>query len=413
MLAALLAVQSTISLLDGYRFLRYVRLGFEAPRHNFHPQAVIIVPVKGLDGQFETHVEDLFTQDYPGYSLIFTLAEQDDPAYSFLTDRLRTFHAASRLGPREVKLIVAGLTHERGEKVNNLLAALRALPPDAQVLVFADADARFKEDWLRSLIGPLSDPAVTVSTGFRWYLPGRTFASRLRAAWDTSIATMFGDHHRNIAWGGSMAIRADDFRRLKVAECYWAGSVSDDYGLTRAVRDDGGWIRFEPKCLVASSEETTFDEFLRWSNRQIIITRVYASHLWRQGLLSYSLFCITLLLGLALGIWSGSMPGRVAGFGLDAGILLLGLMKARLRELVALRVFPEEMNDFRGHTSCYWRLWPLVPWIMLVNFVTAGFTRRIEWRGTRYQLISATALRVLSRKNQTVRPQSNPQAPVS
>jgi len=74
-LAALLAVQSIISLLDGFRFLRYVRLSLEAPRPNFHPPAAVIVPVKGLDDQLETHVECLLTQDYPDYTLIFALAE--------------------------------------------------------------------------------------------------------------------------------------------------------------------------------------------------------------------------------------------------------------------------------------------------------------------------------------------------
>jgi cellulose synthase/poly-beta-1,6-N-acetylglucosamine synthase-like glycosyltransferase len=400
-LAALLAVQSTVSLLDGFRFIRYLRLGLREPRHSFHPPATLIVPVKGLDDLLGAYVVSLFSQDYPDYSLIFAVAEECDPAYSFLADRLRQFYAADGSGPRDTNLVVAGLSPERGEKVNNLLAGLRAVPSDAQVLVFADADARFRREWLGSLIGPLSDPVVTVSTGFRWYLPGRTFASRLRAAWDASIATTFGEHRRNFAWGGSMAIRAADFHRLNVAERYWAGSASDDYGLTNAVRDSHGWIRFEPKCLVASSDQITLSGFLRWSNRQIIITRVYASRLWWQGLLSYAFFCGTLLLGLCLAVRPGPMLHRLSALGLDAGFLLLGLAKARLRESVALQVFPAERNAALQDSSCYWCYWPLVPWVMLVNFITAGLTRRIEWRGTRYQLISPSKLHDLCRGRQS------------
>lgn len=398
--AALLALQSTYSLLEGFRFLRYVRCSLKAPRRDFNPPAAVIVPVKGLGDQLELHAEQLLTQDYPAYSLIFAVAEASDPAYSFLARRLRTAHSASGPGPQHSEVVVAGLTQESGEKVNNLLAGLRAVPPDTQVLVFADSDAYFKRDWLRSLIGPLGDPVVTVSTGFRWYLPGRTFVSRLRAAWDASIATTFGDHRRNLAWGGSIAIRAHDFRRLNVAERYWAGSVSDDYGLYRAVRDDGGWIRFEPRCLVASSGETTWGEFLRWSCRQIIITRVYASHLWRQGLISYALYCGTLVLGLGLALLDRPANHQYPALGLDAAILLLGLAKARVRETVALDVFPEEENSLRQLGSCYWRLWPLVPWVMLVNFVAAAVTRQIEWRGTRYRLVSVNSLQVLGRQKQ-------------
>jgi cellulose synthase/poly-beta-1,6-N-acetylglucosamine synthase-like glycosyltransferase len=148
-----------------------------------------------------------------------------------------------------------------------------------EALVFADIDAAPSPDWLRSLVEPLADPRTTVSTGFRLYLPGRGFASQLRAAWDTSIATLLGDHDHNFAWGGSMAIRTADFRRLGIAERYWANTVSDDYAMTRAVREAGGRIEFTPRCLVASREESSFGDFLRWANRQIIITRVYSAPL--------------------------------------------------------------------------------------------------------------------------------------
>jgi ceramide glucosyltransferase len=390
---AALIIEGIVSLLDGYRFLKYVRRSLRMAPADFHPPTVLIVPVKGVDPGLETTLDRLFGQDYPDYRLVFSVASDRDPAYVYLAERLRKY--TSNAGPREVGLVVAGVSRERGEKVNNLIAALGAVSPATGVLVFADADARPKTDWLRSLVAPLADSAVTVSTGFRWYLPGRSFASRLRAAWDASIATMLGDHRSNFAWGGSMAIRAEDFRRLRIAEHYWRATVSDDYGITQAVRDAGGRIRFEPRCLTASLEESTLGEFLRWSNRQIIITRVYAERLWRWGLVNYILFCGTLLVGVAVVLFSGSLVARLLAAAFEALVLMLGLAKARLRAIVAREVFSDEASTLRRNASCYWRLWPLVPWVMLANFVTAGLTRRIEWRGTRYELISATELRVL------------------
>jgi len=393
--AALLAMQSLWSLLDGYRFLAYLRRSLRAPRSGFHPSAVVIVPVKGVDADLGGYLDSLLTQDYPDYRLVFSVAREGDPAHAYLSSRLQARSPIEGRGPREVKQVVAGVTRERGEKVNNLLAALKTVSSEAQVLVFADADARPKKDWLRSLIEPLADTAVMVSTGFRWYLPGRTFASRLRAAWDTSIATMLGEHRSNFAWGGSMAIRATDFRRLQVAERYWAATVSDDYGLTRAVRDAGGWIRFEPKCLVASSDETNWRDFRQWSNRQIIITRVYAPHLWRWGLISHLLFCGTLALGLSVILVPGPEFARWCASAFVIVILLLGFSKARLRVRAASELFPEEAGPLRQYGACYWRLWPLVPWMMLFDFVTAGLTRKIEWRGRRYELRSPTEMCVL------------------
>jgi ceramide glucosyltransferase len=395
LLGAVLVIEGILSLLDGRRFLNYARRSLRTAPADFHPPTAVIVPVKGIDPGLDATVDRLFGQDYPDYHLIFAVASEQDGAYTYLAERLRQYAPSLNLGPCETKLVVAGVSRERGEKVNNLIAALGAVSPAISVLVFADADARPKTDWLRSLVAPLADPAVTVSTGFRWYLPGRNFASRLRAAWDASIATMLGDHRSNFAWGGSMAIRAEDFRRLRIAERHWSATVSDDYGVTQAARDAGGWIRFEPRCLAASLEESTLGEFLRWSNRQIIITRVYAARLWRWGLLNYILFCGTILLGVGLILFSGSRPVRLLAVAIEALVLLLGTAKAHLRAIVTREVFPEEASALRRHGSCYWQLWPLVPWVMLINFVTAGFTRRIEWRGTRYELISATKLRVL------------------
>ena len=78
-------------------------------------------------------------------------------------------------------------------------------------------------------------------------------------------------------------------------------------------------------------------------------------------------------------------------------ILALGIAKAPIRAIVAREVFPAESQSLRRHGSCYWRLAPLVPWVMLVNFITAALTRHIEWRGVHYYLRSANEVRVLKR----------------
>lgn len=398
-LGILLAIQSLVSLRDGFRFLRYVRHCLGNPPGNYLPRAAVILPCKGLDDGFDANVVSYMTQDYPHYQLIFALASEQDPAWDRLTELTGRRPAASPAAGPHVALVAAGYSDGRGEKVNNLLRGVEAVAPQTEVLVFADADARPKADWLRSLVAPLADPGVTVSTGFRWYLPGDTFASRLRAAWDTSIATMLGDHDRsNIAWGGSMAVRAEEFRRLRVAEAYWARTASDDYAVTRAVRDAGGRIHFQPRCLVASREESTIGAFLHWANRQIILTRVYAARLWLLGLASCLLYCGTFVLGLVLLAAPSSSPTvRLLAATVLGMILALGIAKARIRAIVAREVFPEESQSLRRHGSCYWRLAPLVPWVMLVNFITAALTRHIEWRGVHYYLRSANEVRVLKR----------------
>jgi hypothetical protein len=74
--------------------------------------------------------------------------------------------------------------------------------------------------------------------------------------------------------------------------------------------------------------------------------------------------------------------------------LLLGVGKGYIRSVVARELFPTEVGV---RASCYWQLVPLVPWVTLWNFVAAGLTRRIEWRGTEYELVSQDKVRVLRR----------------
>lgn len=394
-------MQSIAALRDGYRFLRYVRSSRLQPPGEFSPPAAIIIPCKGVIPGFEQNLSRFLTQDYPAYQLIFVVATAQDSAYAALKALLEKEAKTAeprRSPPPKITLLVAGHSEVRGEKVNNLLRGLKSVDPAARIMVFADADARPGHGWLRSLVAPLADKSVTVSTGFRWYLPGDGFVSQLRAAWDTSIATLLGEHRNNFAWGGSMALRAEDFKQLQIAERYWARTVSDDYGVYRAVRDARGWIRFEPRCLVASREDSSFSEFLRWSNRQILLTRVYATRLWKLGLAANFLYCGTFLLGLVLLVLPAvPVPEGIVVAGTLLAILILGFVKGHIRTVIARELFPEEQPILSRLGGRYWQLTPLVPWIMLFNFIAAGLTRRMEWSGIRYELKSADEVKVLRR----------------
>ena len=406
--AIALLIESLWSLRSGFRFLGLVRKSRCAPLGDYCPPAAVIIPCKGFDEDLHRNAAQFLRQDYPSYQLIFTVASKRDAAYGFLASLLASAQEGREWTP-QARLIVARQAQTNGEKVNNLLAGVSAADAGAEVLAFADIDVQPAADWLRALVAPLGDPGVTVSTGYRWYLPGAGFGSRLRAAWDTAIAMVFGDHDHNFAWGGSMAIRATEFRRLQVAERYWQQTVSDDYALTRAVLEAGGAIRFAPRCLAASRGETSLCEFLRWSNRQIIITRVYAAHYWRKGLAFYSLYALTFLSGIALAVWPGVPEShRIAAVALLAAILGAGTAKGAVRAHVAQEVFPGERDLLRRYGSCYWRLVPLLPWVMLWNFVVAGFRRQIEWGGTVYELRSAHELRILRRGENAASAASDP-----
>lgn len=385
--------------------MRLVRRSLRTPPAPYEPRTAVIIPCKGRDADLEHNAARFLEQDHRNFQVIFVVAAESDPAYPFLRTlverrRERSKRASSGLdgratpaGPFEIKVVVAGHSDSNGEKVHNLLAGVRAADPGVEALAFADIDAETRPNWLRALTAPLSDPSVTVSTGYRWYLPDEQFASRLRSAWDSSIASMLGEHGRNLAWGGSMAMRRADFMRLQIAEKHWQGVVSDDYALARAARRAGGFIRFEPKCIVASRNRGGIAEFFRWANRQIIITRVYRAELWIVGLAAHSLYALTFLWGVALISVSSNSTARIAAAALLAAVLGLGALTGRLRGAAAREIFGRSAS----RASCYWLLSPLISWIMWVNFLVAGLTRRITWRGVVYDLISDTELTIVHR----------------
>lgn len=398
-LAVLLLAQSITSLRDGFRFLDHFRRSRTRPPGDYTPSAAVIIPVTGADAAIERNLLAFLSQDYPKYQVIFVVEDEHDPAFPIVR-ALAAPRAENRSpGAWKISVVAAGAAARNGQKVHNLLQALQALEGEVPILAFADADARSGVSWLRNLVAPLADSRVTVSTGFRWYLPGKTCASRLRAAWDTSIAMLLREHDAPFPWGGSMAIRSEEFRRMRVAERYWTTTVSDDYSLGRAVRDHSGRIRFQPRCLLASREDTGFGEFLRWSTRQIIITRVYAPHLWRLGLAAHLLYAGTYLFGLGLLVACRlPAPGRLGILAFLAVIVALGVEKGRIRSTIAREAFPEESESLAQHGRSYWQLAPLVPWVMLWNFISAGFTRSIEWGGIRYRLRSPSEVEILGRE---------------
>ena len=398
-LGILLLAQSVVSLREGFRFLGYLRRSRRRPPSGYAPRVAVIIPVKGAEAALPANILAFLGQDYPQYQVTFVVDDQKDPAFLEIKPLAAKPPKPGAAGPEKCSVVVAGACEKNGQKVHNLLQALKTLDGKEEVLVFADADAQPNSCWLRSLVAPLGDSQVTVSTGFRWYLPGKTFISQLRAAWDTSIATLLGEQDCSFPWGGSMAIRSADFKRLQVAERYWASTVSDDYSLASAVHEAGGRIRFEPCCLVLAREDSTFGEFLRWTNRQIIITRVYAPRLWRLGLAAHVLYAGTLIFGLLLMLSSRlTAPEKLGVLALLGIILALGMAKGKIRGMVAREAFPEERECLTAYGKCYWQLAPLVPWLMVWNFAAAGLTRRVEWRGIRYHLRSGQEVKILGRK---------------
>ncbi len=377
------------SLWGGIRWFVLARGGLLRYPGFFSPRVALICPCKGLEPGLEENLTALSDQDYPTYEVFFVMARSDDAASKTVR------HVVEACGAR-AHVVIAGKPDACGEKVNNLRFAVEQLNPSFDVFVFADSDGRPGRQWLSHLVAPLSDVNLGAATTFRWWLPGRGgFWSAFGAAWDSSIASLQGQPGRTFCWGGGTAIRRSMFEHAEI-RTHWAGAVSDDWAMTRALRLSGKRIEFVPECLVPTLHDTNFRDLLEFTNRQITITRVYASGMWAAGALAHLLYCATFILGgvLIAQAWINNQLWLETVLLLSL-ILLLAAAKGVFRWLAATELLPAWKHKLEVYAWAWTILSPLVPFLFAVNFVVSAFRRRITWRGVRYHLVSAGQTRIL------------------
>jgi hypothetical protein len=332
------------------------------------PPATVIVPVKGYDEGLRENLGALAALDYPDFELIVTAHSAGDIPPGVL--------------PARAKVVLAhGTDSASSEKVQNLLAAVRAARKCTKVLAFADSDGRVTSDWLRALVAPLSEPGVGASTGYRWFLPDPPdFWSLMRGVWDAVAAGTLGAGDNRFAWGGAMAIRKEVFFEARVPE-FWQGALSDDYALSLAVHAAGLSIAYAPGALTPCGEHITAGRFFRWIYRQMAITRIYAPRLWWLGLIAHIFYCG----GMAASVIASIRGNRLAEWALIAQ-LSPGMLKGLNRATLAKASLPGHEAWFKRHAWVH-AIWvPLGTWVWLIALVSSAFARSIEWRGRRYAL---------------------------
>jgi ceramide glucosyltransferase len=281
--------------------------------------------------------------------------------------------------------LIAGLATDRGQKVHNLIHAVEHAAGDAEIFVFCDADARFPRNWVTNLVAPLESPGVAVSTGYRWYAAETgSLPSLLRSTWNAAAVTMLGNHSRNFAWGGSMALRREVFEQIGVRQA-WNGAL--DYAVTSAARAAGKRIVFVPQCLIPSYGDTTWPELLEFTTRQLLITRVYEPKMWRMALFSQTAFNIAFWGGLLL-------PPPF--FLVTPAIYLLAGIKSYMRCDAVSKVLPlPAASTLSKHRWSYILLAPLTALLFEYNLIRSALTRNMTWRQIQYRLISSNRTVVL------------------
>ena len=376
----------------GVLWLSYTRRRAATDPGFYAPRTAVICPCKGIEPGLEQNLTALCEFDHQNYEIFFVLASESDPAASVV----KRVAGQSR---SKAHVLFAGPPQECGEKIHNLRAAIGQLAPEFEILVFADSDGRPGRAWLKRLTGPLHDPGVGAATTMRWLISNdNRLPSLLLAAWNAPIVSMLGENtERNFCWGGGTAIRRSVFEQCGVLE-EWQHSVSDDYSMTNALKRAGRPIVFLPECLTVSYVQTDFAGLMEFTNRQILITRVYSPKLWFVAGMTHLLFCVTILVGavITLGnVFAGRPTMQFAA--LTFLPLLLASIRGTLRVIAAQEMLTSLKSLIQQQSWIHLLLGVWVPYLYCANFLSSIITRTIRWRGIRYELVSPQQTRILVR----------------
>jgi ceramide glucosyltransferase len=383
------------SLWDGFEWFRMVRRRLGSHAGFYAPLAAVICPCKGIEPGLKENLAALARFDYPNYEVYFSIASERDPAVKIAEE-------VKDAGVRPVHIVFAGPPEGCSGKVQNLKKAVESLPENIEVLVFVDSDARLSRGWLTKLIAPLQDTRLGATTAYRWIIPSRSigsggFSSALASAWNAAIATLLGRPRENFCWGGGTAILRKTFEDEKVLEA-WKGAVSDDLALTRALEAAGKPILFCAECLAATTHPWTPASLLEFTNRQMLIARVYSPRRWLMGAaanVSYSLTLIYAVVVVVMTMAGGDPWVQLALMALL--VVLLPAIKGALRTIAVAEMLPEWRDQLNQWSWVWVALAPVVPFLFTWNFIASLLTRRIRWRNIRYELVSPSVTRVLNR----------------
>jgi ceramide glucosyltransferase len=318
------------------------------------------------------------------------VAGESDPAYDQLCDLKTQLEADSKA--LDVRVFVAGYGQSCSQKIHNLLYCYERIGEDVEILAFADSDICVRGNWLSHIVYPLRQAKNGVASGYRWYIPKENnLASLALSAMNAKIAQLLGNTPFNQAWGGSMAVRVDVFRKLGIDKI-WPKVLSDDLSLSSAVKKADLKVVFVPACLVASYERATWRSLFEFSRRQFLITRVSTPRVWWLGLLSsvYSLLGTWGAAGLA--IYAAMIHHRdLLIFIVVPVVFFTGqLVRVILRQRMARKLLAEERRAMRAayvaDILAFW-LWSL---LLLFFIIASAFGRTIRWRGIRYTIVSPT-----------------------
>jgi ceramide glucosyltransferase len=353
----------------------------------YKPPVALILPCKGIDTAFDENIRSFFQLDYYNYEIIFVTESANDPAYERLGKLKEKFKGRSKAF--NVRVLLSGISSNGSQKLHNMLYAFANISPNIKVLAFADSDVCVRSDWMSHIVYPVRKEKNGVSSGYRWYVPLKNnLATLTLSAINARVTQFLGATIFNKAWGGSMAVRVDVFRKLGIDKI-WKNAASDDLTISRAVKKAKMLVAFVPACLVVSFEQTDWPGLFEFARRQFVITKVTMPGLWL-----FALFCG--IFGF-LGFWGFAVLAFVTAmngsgywevFLATSVVFFAGqAIRAIMRQKMIFKLLASEAEKMKAAAIADCLGGPVWSLILLGCIISSAFGRTIKWRGVKYKLV--------------------------
>jgi len=329
------------------------------------PPVTILKPVCGLEKNLGLNLRSACFQDYPGFQVVFSVQDPDDPAIPLLREIQGEF------GPERVSVAVENVQVGPNGKINNLLGALRHARND--IVVISDSDVHLKSDYLKAVVAPLADHGVGfVCTLYRAACADRWFEQMelltLNADFIPSVVFAYVSRASKFCLGSSVALRRSSLKEMGGLETL-ADYLAEDYEMGRLL-----WVSGKKTVLVPYVVDIVVDlkDPSRWWNHQVC---------WDQKTRSAS------AVGFFASIVTRSVPFAllfaVSRMGDTLGLAVLGGVLG-VRLATAAGILGWGLRDREG-LHCLAVL-PLRDIAAIVSWVLAFTKKTVTWRGSEFIL---------------------------
>jgi cellulose synthase/poly-beta-1,6-N-acetylglucosamine synthase-like glycosyltransferase len=317
---------------------------------DYNPKVLVIIPCKGHDIGLARNLTSAKRQSHTNYDVIAVVESKGDEA-------VKSIKSAG------LKFIISKFNCRNcSGKVRNISAALSGFRNyDAYVIL--DSDAYVGREWLSSVIAPLYDKRIGISTSFPTFRPIGGFWSHVKFVWGFVGLSLMEHPATRFGWGGTLAFRKDllsavDFKKF-------SESVSDDIALTSITKAKRLRIAYTPDLGIMIDSKDDFGVFWEWANRQTAFSINGSGKVFYYGVVYYSASILVLVSAIILSI------------SINPIFLLL------LLPTVAGAARTYERSKGSLAAVC---IFPLINFVYLANLIKAKGMKRVTWRGRVYDI---------------------------